>query len=53
METKEDENRSPQSLKHCKSYSKRQVYSNTSLTHEARKIPNNLTLYIKELEKKE
>ena len=31
--------------------SKRKVYSNRSLPQETRKISNNLTLYLKELEK--
>ena len=34
-----------------KTSSKRKVYSNTSLPQETRKISNNLTLYLKELEK--
>ena len=33
--------------------SKREVYSNKSLPQEARKISNNLTLYLKELEKEQ
>ena len=36
-----------------KSSSKREVYSNTSLPQETRKISNNLTLHLKELEKEE
>ena len=36
-----------------KSSSKREVYSNTSLTQETRKISNNLTLHLKKLEKEE
>ena len=36
-----------------KSRSKREVYSNTILPQETRKISNNLTLYLKELEKEE
>ena len=37
-----------------KSSSKKEVYSNTSLTQETnKKISNNLTLHIKELEKEE
>ena len=34
-----------------KSNSNREVYSNTSLPQETRKISNNLTLHLKELEK--
>ena len=34
-----------------KSSSKREVYSDTSLPQETRKISNNITLYLKELEK--
>ena len=36
-----------------KSSSKREVYSYTSLSQERRKISNNLTLHLKELEKEE
>ena len=36
-----------------KSSSKREVYSNTSLPQEIRKISNNLTLHLKEQEKEE
>ena len=36
-----------------KSSFKRQVYNNTSLPEEIRKISNNLNLHIKELEKEE
>ena len=36
-----------------KSNSKRLVYSNTILPQEIRKISNNLTLHVKELEKEE
>ena len=36
-----------------KSSSKREVYSNTILPQETRKISNNLTLQLKELEKEE
>ena len=36
-----------------KSSSKREVYSYTSLPEETRKISNNLTLHLKELEKEE
>ena len=36
-----------------KSSSKREVYSDISLPQETRKISNNLTLYLKELEKEQ
>ena len=36
-----------------KSNSKREVYSNTSLHQKRRKISNNLTLHLKQLEKEE
>ena len=36
-----------------KNSSKREVYSNTSLPQGTRKISNNLTLHLKELEKEE
>ena len=36
-----------------KSCSKREVYSNTSLPQETRKISNNLTVHLKKLEKEE
>ena len=36
-----------------KSSSKTEVYSNTNLPQETRKISNNLTLHLKELEKEE
>ena len=36
-----------------KSSSKREVYSNTSLPQETRKISNNLILYLKQLEKEQ
>ena len=39
---------------HSKSSSKREVYSKTSLPHKQQKSPiNNLTLYLKQLEKEE
>ena len=38
---------------HSKSSSKREVYSNTILSQETRKISNDLTLHLKELEKEE
>ena len=38
---------------HSKSSSKREVYSNTILPQETRKISNNLTLHVKQLEKEE
>ena len=39
------------SMRCSKTSSKRKVYSNRSLPQETRKISNNLTLYLKELEK--
>ena len=38
---------------HSKSSSKREVYSNTILPHETRKISNNLTLHLQQPEKEE
>ena len=38
---------------HSKSSSKREVYSNTILPQETRKISNNLPLHLKQLEKEE
>ena len=38
---------------HSKSNSKREVYSNTILSQETRKISNNLSLHLKQLEKEE
>ena len=40
-------------MEHSKSNSKREVYSNSSSTQETRKISNNLTLHLKQLEKEE
>jgi len=53
METNENENTMVQNLWGCKSSSKREVYSNTGLPHEARKISDNLNLHLTELEKEE
>lgn len=41
------------SLGCSKCHSKREVYSNTGLPQDARKISNNLTLHVKELEKEQ
>ena len=41
----------PKSVGHSKSSPKRRVYSDKILPKEARKISNNLTLHLKELEK--
>ena len=41
----------PKPMGYSKSSSKKEVYSNTSLPQETRKISNNLTLHLKELEK--
>ena len=38
---------------YSKSNSKREVYSNSISPQETRKIPNNLTLHLKQLEKEE
>ena len=38
---------------HSKSSPKREVYSDTTLPKETRKISNNLTLHLKELEKEQ
>ena len=43
----------PKSLGCSKSCSEWEVYSNTGLSQEARKISNNLTLHFKELEKEQ
>ena len=43
-------------MRHCKSSSKREVYSDTSLPQETRNISDilhNLTLHVKELEKED
>lgn len=46
------ENNGPKSLRYSKHGSKREVGSNTGLHQETKKISNNLTLNLKELEKK-
>ena len=38
---------------HCKSSAKGKVHSNTGIPQETRKKANNLTLYLKQLEKEE
>ena len=43
----------PKPLGHSKSSSKREVYRDTSLPQETRKISNNLTLHLTGLDKKE
>ena len=43
----------PKSTGCSKSNSKSEVYRNTSLTQETRKISNSLTLHLKELEEEE
>ena len=45
--------RLPKPMGCSKSSSKREVYSYTSLPQETRKISNNLSLHLKELEKEE
>ena len=54
LETNENKNTTfPKSMGCSKSSSKREVYSDASLSQETRKISNNLTLHLKELEKEE
>ena len=54
LETSRNEkNDDPKSMGHSKGSSKREVYSDTSLPQETRKISNNLTLHLKELQKEE
>ena len=43
----------PKPMECIKSSSKRDVYSNTSLSQETRKISNNLTLHLEQLEKEQ
>ena len=43
----------PKPMGCSKSSSKREVYSNTSLPQETRKISNNLTLHLKQLDKEQ
>ena len=43
----------PQPMGFSKSSAKRESHSNTSLPQEMREISNNLTLYLKQLEKEE
>ena len=40
-------------MEHSERNSKREAYSNTILPRETRKISNNLTLYLKQLEKEQ
>ena len=40
-------------MRHSESSSKRAVYSNSISSQETRKISNNLTLHLKQLEKEE
>ena len=54
MNKKQRKHDDPKSMGCSKSSSKREVYSNTILPQETRKISNkNLTLHLKELEKEE
>ena len=54
IETNENENTMVRNLWEApKNGSKREVYSNIGLYQEARKISNNLTLHLKELEKQQ
>ena len=50
---KGDNENDPKPMGCSKSSSKREVYSNTFLPQETRKISNNLTLQLKQLEKEE
>ena len=43
----------PKPVGHSKSRSKREVYSDTLLPQETRKVSNKLTLHLKKLEKEE
>ena len=54
LETKQKHS-NPNSMEHSKSNSKREVYDDTSLPQETRekKIPPNLTLRLKEIEKEQ
>ena len=54
LETNDNENTSIQNMFGCSnSSSKREVYSSTSLPQETRKITNNISLHLKEVEKEE
>ena len=43
----------PKPMGHCKSSAKGKIHSITGLSQETRKKSNNLTLYLKQLEKEE
>ena len=47
-----DKTQPTKSMRYCKSGSWREAHSNTSLYQKSRKISNNLTYHLKELEKK-
>ena len=53
MKKKERKHEDPKHMGCSKSNSKREVYNNTILPLETRKISNNLTLYLMELEKEQ
>ena len=52
LETNDNENKTKKKSMGCsKSSHKMEVHSNINLSQKARKIPNNLTYHLKELEK--
>lgn len=51
MVTNENENNSPKSLGHKGNSFNKDIYGNTGLSQETRRISNNLTLHPEELEK--
>ena len=53
IETKENENRTIQKLQDSVKAVKRDIHTNTRLPQETRETSNNLTLYLKQLERKE
>ena len=54
LETNDNENNDPKPMKCSKNSLKREVYRNTILPQETRKMSNNnLTLHLKQLEKEE
>ena len=52
-EWKWKQNNNPKPVGHCKSSAKGKVHSNTGIPQETRKMSNNLTLHLKQLEKEE
>ena len=53
LETNENGNSIPKSMGNSKGRYKKKVYSDTDLHQETRKVSNNLTLYLQELDKEE